>query len=222
MRSRRGLLVSGDGIDYQRLVEEALRDAVRRLLAEVAELGLPGEHYFYIGFRTGHPGVQMPRSLRDLYPEEMTIILQHQFWNLEVGEDAFSVELSFSASRQRLSIPFAALTTFADPSAEFALRFTPRLPGAAAAKGIKPAAPAAAAVASSKDTPQGEARRGRPPGHRRPGGGRRLANPASGAIGAPATAAPEQGTETDSPAPGAAGRRPGPGEVIRFDPSRRK
>ena len=118
--------LSSDGIDYQRFVEDALRDAVRRLLAGIAEHGLPGEHYFYIGFQTGHPGVAMPRSLRDLYPDEMTIILQHQYWNLEVLPDCFSVELSFSASRQRLTIPYLALTMFADPSAEFALRFTPR------------------------------------------------------------------------------------------------
>jgi hypothetical protein len=99
---RREPRLSRDSIDYQRLVEDALRDAVRRLLAEVAELGLPGEHSFYLGFRTRHPGVLMPRSLRDLYPEEMTIILQHQFWNLEVGADAFSLKLS---STEKASAP---------------------------------------------------------------------------------------------------------------------
>jgi hypothetical protein len=122
--------MTSDSIDYQRFVEDALRDAVRRLLAQVAESGMPGESYFYIGFRTGHAGVTMPRVLRDLYPEEMTIILQHQYWNLEVEEDGFCVELSFSGSRQQLCVPFAALTTFADPSAEFALRFVPLTPGA--------------------------------------------------------------------------------------------
>jgi hypothetical protein len=142
--------LSSDSIDYQRFVEDALRDAVRRLLADVADQGMPGGHYFYFGFHTGHPAVVVPRSLRDLYPEEMTIILQHQFWNLEVHPDLFSVELSFSASRQRLSIPFAALTTFADPSAEFALRFSPRLPGGPEARGVT-AAPAAAAASTSGD-----------------------------------------------------------------------
>jgi hypothetical protein len=171
--------LSSDGIDYQRFVEDALRDAVRRLLAEVAEQGLPGEHHFYIGFHTAHPGVVMPRSLRDLYPEEMTLILQHQFWNLEVDADGFAVELAFSGSRQRLAVPFAALTLFADPSAEFALRFRPKLPGAAEVSGIVKR-PAAAASAS-----------------------------------------PQPGADT-SGAAGAAAPRPAPGDVIRFDPSRRK
>lgn len=112
-------------IDYQSILQDALRDAVRRVMAQVAEHGLPGEHHFYIGFRTGHPGVEIPRFLHAQYPEEMTIILQHQFWGLTVEEDAFSVFLSFGGNRQRLEIPFAALTAFADPAAQFALRFAP-------------------------------------------------------------------------------------------------
>lgn len=112
-------------IDYPSILQDALRDAVRRVLAQVAEHGLPGEHHFYIGFRTDYPGVEIPRFLRDQYPEETTIILQHQFWGLTVEDDAFSVILSFGGSRQRLVIPFAALTAFADPAAQFALRFAP-------------------------------------------------------------------------------------------------
>src|ERR1700730_8644545 len=151
--------MSSDTIDYQRLVENALRDVVRRVLADVAEEGLPGDHHCYIAFRTGHPGVVMPRSLRDLYPEEMSLILQHRFWNLAVDDDGFAVELTFSGSRQRLEIPFAALTMFADPSAEFALRFVPRAAGAttavsataatsATSAGSAPVTPAAVAAAS--------------------------------------------------------------------------
>jgi hypothetical protein len=112
-----------DKIDYSAILQDALRDAVRRVLEQVAEHGLPGEHHFYIGFRTAFPGVEVPRFLRDQYPEEVTIILQHQFWGLEVTPDAFSVLLTFGGSRQRLMVPFAALTTFADPSADFGLRF---------------------------------------------------------------------------------------------------
>jgi hypothetical protein len=112
-----------DKIDYPALLQEALRDAVRRVLEQVAEHGLPGEHHFFIGFRTRFPGVEVPRSLREQYPEEITIILQNQFWGLEVDSEAFSVLLSFGGSRQRLLVPFAALTTFADPSADFGLRF---------------------------------------------------------------------------------------------------
>lgn len=112
-----------DEIDYPAILQDALRDAVRRVLEQVAEHGLPGEHHFYIGFRTDFPGVEVPRFLREQYPQEMTIILQHQFWGLEVAPEAFSVLLNFGGSRQRVAVPFAALTTFADPSADFGLRF---------------------------------------------------------------------------------------------------
>jgi hypothetical protein len=112
-----------DKIDYPAILQEALRDAVRRILEQVAEHGLPGEHHFYVGFHSRFPGVEVPRFLREQYPEEITIILQNQFWGLEVDPEAFSVLLSFGGSRQRLKVPFAALTTFADPSADFGLRF---------------------------------------------------------------------------------------------------
>jgi len=110
-------------IDYAAILQDALRDAVRRVLEQVTEHGLPGEHHFYIGFRTDFPGVEVPRFLREQYPEETTIILQHQFWDLEVTPEWFSVLLSFGGARQRLTVPFAALTAFADPSADFGLRF---------------------------------------------------------------------------------------------------
>lgn len=119
--------VDTDHIDYQKLLQESLREAlrgaVRKILALVAEEGLPGEHFFYIGFRTDRPGVHIPRLLRDQYPEEMTVVLQNQFWDLDVDSESFSVTLAFGGSRQRLTIPFHALTAFADPSAEFGLRF---------------------------------------------------------------------------------------------------
>jgi uncharacterized protein len=117
------LLDTGEEFDYQAIVQDALRDAVRRVLATVAERGLPGAHYFYIGFRTDEPGVEMPRGLREQYPHEMTVILQNQYWNLEVEAESFSVSLSFNGVRERLTVPFAALTAFVDPSAEFGLRF---------------------------------------------------------------------------------------------------
>lgn len=111
-----------DKIDYPALLQQAMRDIVRRVLEQVAEHGLPGEHHFYIGFRTDAPGVDIPRMLHDQYPQEMTIILQNQFWGLEVTPEAFSVVLSFGGSRQRLLVPFAALTAFADPAVDFGLR----------------------------------------------------------------------------------------------------
>lgn len=125
-------------IDYAQLVQDALRDAVRRVLEQVAEHGLPGEHHLFIGFRTAYPGVEVPRFLRDQYPEEVTIILQHQFWGLEVSPEAFSLLLSFGGSRQRVMVPFAALTTFADPSVDFGLRFDARLPGDPPASSVAP------------------------------------------------------------------------------------
>lgn len=129
-----------DKIDYHAILQDALRDAVRRVLEQVAEHGLPGEHLLYVGFRTNFPGVQVPRFLRDQYPEEVTIVLQHQFWGLEVTPEDFSVLLSFGGSRQQVVVPFAALTAFADPSADFGLRFeaTPS-EGAAPAPAPEPA-----------------------------------------------------------------------------------
>jgi len=110
-------------IDYPAILQDALRDVVRRVLEQVAEYGLPGEHHLYIGFRTDFPGVQVPRGLRQQYPEEVTVILQNQFWGLEVTPEDFSVILAFGGTRQRILVPFAALTAFADPSADFGLRF---------------------------------------------------------------------------------------------------
>jgi uncharacterized protein len=117
-----------DKIDYPALLQQAFRDVVRQALAQVAQYGLPGAHYFQIAFRTDAPGVEIPRFLRDQYPQQMRIDLEHQFWDLEVTQEAFSVVLSFGGSRQLLIIPFAALTAFADPSADFGVRlgFLPR------------------------------------------------------------------------------------------------
>ncbi len=115
--------MSEDALKYDRMVEDALRTVVRRALTLVAENGLPGDHNFYITFRTGNSGVEMPDHLREHYPGEMTIVMQHQFWGLDVGEDAFAVTLTFSGAPERLSIPFEAISAFADPSVRFALQF---------------------------------------------------------------------------------------------------
>src|SRR5436853_5120906 len=105
------------------MVERALRGVVRDALARVAQEGPRGAHHFYIGFATRMPGVVIPDSLRERFPEEMTIVLQHQFWDLEIGEESFSVSLSFQKQLERLTIPFAAIRSFADPSVNFALEF---------------------------------------------------------------------------------------------------
>jgi hypothetical protein len=116
-----------DKIDYPAILQDALRGAVRQVLEQVAEHGVPGNHQLYVGFRTDFPGVQVPRFLRDQYPEEVTIVLQHQFWALEVTPEDFSVLLSFGGARQQVVVPFAALTAFADPTADFGLRFDAKL-----------------------------------------------------------------------------------------------
>ena len=108
---------------YDRMVEEALLGVVRRALTSVAEHGLPGNHHFYITFRTDHPEVVLPDHLRQRYPGEMTIVLQHQFWGLEVEEEAFEVTLSFNDVPERLVVPFEAVVAFADPSVRFGLQF---------------------------------------------------------------------------------------------------
>ncbi len=114
-----------DPLDYPQLVQEALRDIVRRCLEIVAEQGLPGGHHFYVTFRTQAPGVILPPELADRYPDEMTVVVQHQFRDLLVGDDEFSIALSFAGLWKELTIPFAALSSFVDPGAEFGLRFTP-------------------------------------------------------------------------------------------------
>ncbi|MFO1050023.1 MAG: ClpXP protease specificity-enhancing factor SspB [Geminicoccaceae bacterium] len=111
-------------IDYGRLVETALRTVVRDVLAGLAKEGAPPPHHFYVTFRTRHPGVVIPEFLRDRYPVDMTIVLQHQFWDLVVDDEGFAVTLSFSDQLQRLRIPFTAIKVFADPGVEFGLQFT--------------------------------------------------------------------------------------------------
>jgi hypothetical protein len=111
-------------IPYDEIVQDALRAVVGRVLGEVEQTGaLPGEHHFYITFKTRMPGVSIPKHLIERFPDEMTIVLQHRFWDLKVEEDAFSVGLSFGGVPSTLHVPFAAVTQFHDPAVEFALTF---------------------------------------------------------------------------------------------------
>ena len=112
-----------DLFHYDKLVERALRGVIRDVLARVAQEGVRSAHHFFIGFATTAPGVVIPPRLLERFPAEITIILQHQFWDLEIGDEAFSVSLSFDKQIERLTIPFAAIRSFADPSVEFALAF---------------------------------------------------------------------------------------------------
>ena len=112
-----------DLIGYNALVENGLRSVVREALRRVAAEGWPGTHHAYITFKTAAPGVEVPDFLHTRYPDELTIVLQHQFWDLEVDDDSFSVTLSFNKVGQRIVVPFAALTSYADPSVKFGLQF---------------------------------------------------------------------------------------------------
>jgi len=110
-------------LSYERMVEDALRGVLRQALRITQAQGLPGQHHFYITFETTHPGVNIAASLNALHPNEMTIVLQHQFWDLQVYEEYFEITLSFSGVQQHLVVPFAAVTAFADPHAKFGLQF---------------------------------------------------------------------------------------------------
>ncbi len=112
-----------DLIRYDLLVQDALRGVVRRVLTEAAREGLPGDHHFFISFRTRAPGVRLSNRMREQYPEEMTIVLQHQFWDLVVGEQGFEVGLSFQGKAEILAIPYTAVTGFFDPPVDFGLKF---------------------------------------------------------------------------------------------------
>jgi uncharacterized protein len=112
-----------DQIRYDLLTQQALRGVVRSVLTDAAKKGLPGDHHFYISFDTRADGVRLSDRLRAQYPEEMTIILQHQFWDLKVGEGDFEVGLSFGGIPERLTVPFEAINGFFDPSVQFGLQF---------------------------------------------------------------------------------------------------
>ncbi len=123
-----------DFLEYDRLVEDAMRGVVRQALAQVAEKGTPGNHHFYITFLTRHPAVIVPPRLVSQYPDTMTIVLQHQYYGLDVHSTHFEVTLSFNRVQERLHIPWEAVTVFHDPSVDFGLRFS--------RQGVEPLLPA--------------------------------------------------------------------------------
>jgi len=183
-----------DHIRYDLLVQDALRGVVRTVL-EDARKGLPGDHHFYITLDTRAEGVQLSPRMRAQYPEEITIVLQHQFWDLEVTEDRFEVGLAFGGVTERLTVPFTAITGFSDPSVQFGLQFTQIAEGAAEAENAGgESAPAAKGPAEHKTAP---------------------AVPNIAAVTTardPAPAAPED--DPDKPSAG--------GEVVRLDRFRKK
>ena len=143
-----------DHIRYDVLARDALRGVLRRVLSDAAEHGLPGEHHFFITFLSTAEGVKLSPRLLAQYPEEMTVILQHQFWDLVVTEDRFEVGLSFGGIPERLVVPFNSIKSFFDPSVQFGLQFDPSESGAEAPAANLPAvaAPSALTVASPPAT----------------------------------------------------------------------
>lgn len=116
-------------INYEDMVQQALVNVVRDLLHQASSKGLPGNHHFYITYNTDHPGVELPDYLREQYPESITIVVQYEFWDLNIHEDHFEITLSFNNLHERLVVPFDAMTSFVDPSAKFGLQFTPTMTG---------------------------------------------------------------------------------------------
>lgn len=110
-------------IDFPGLIDEAMRNVVRKALDIASDSGLPGEHHFFISFRTDYPGVEISDVLLEKHPQEMTIVLQHQFWDLKVDDDKFAITLSFNNVPEKLVVPFQAMSAFADPSVKFGLQF---------------------------------------------------------------------------------------------------
>jgi len=200
-----------DHIRYDLLAQEALRGVLRTVLSDAAKNGLPGDHHFFVTFDTCADGVRLSQRMRAQYPKEMTIILQHQFWDLSVSEDAFEVGLSFGGVPERLSIPFVAVRGFYDPSVEFGLQFEQIGAAPAEAGGAKPEplpAPKKTGAEPANSPMQLKPRRTTP------------AVPA-----APAPANPEtvvSGDQAAKPAEEPADKSAGGGEVVRLDRFRKK
>jgi hypothetical protein len=158
--------MSKDLIRYDLLVQDALKGVVRKVLGDAAKDGLPGDHHFYVSFRTDFPGVRISPRLREKYPEDMTIVLQHQFWDLAMTETSLEVGLSFSGVPERLFIPFDAVTGFFDPSVQFGLKFElhDKAEDATTSRDEKPAkgAAGAAGLVEVQKKPSGPAARSAP------------------------------------------------------------
>ena len=190
-----------DQIRYDILAQEALRRVVHDVLADAAKNGLPGEHHFYISLDTRAEGLRISARLREQYPEEITIILQHQFWDLAVSEEKFEVGLAFGGVPEKLVVPFAAIKGFFDPSVQFGLQFETITEPQADAANAPAESPAARKTSETSEKPRKPAR------HQPP-----QKSPASPP--APAATGPKL-VETEPPKPGGA-------EVVRLDRFRKK
>jgi hypothetical protein len=195
-----------DHIRYDILAQDALRGLVRRVLTDAVKKGLPGEHHFFITFDTQHDAVRLSQRLREQYPDEMTVVLQHQFWDLKITDEAFEVGLSFSGVAERLYIPFEAITAFADPSVQFALQFETLTE--APEEGVEAPAPLRSvdkpATAKPADKSSADKSKAKPEPVR--------SVPAAGKPAAPASSTDDNDGPPDKPG----------GEVVRLDRFRKK
>lgn len=203
-----------DLIRYDLLAQDAMLGVVRRVLTDAAREGLPGDHHFYITFDTRAPGVRLSNRMREKYPQEMTVVLQHQFWDLAVTEHTFEVGLSFGGIPERLLVPYEAIKGFFDPSVQFGLQFD--------VAGVAPeaAAPAERDPAAEQPEPAAPAVAGKSRGAAR------------GAASEPEEAAPVEASHNEEPAAGenagkdsaakAAGAPQGGAEVVSLDKFRKK
>jgi hypothetical protein len=192
-----------DHIRYDILAQEALRGVVRTVLDDAAKNGLPGDHHFYITFDTHAEGVRLPPRLLAQFPEEMTIVLQHQFWDLTVDEAAFEVGMSFGGIPERICIPFAAIKGFVDPSVQFGVKFENLAENAAEAH------PPADAAAPAK---RGHAKSARPGAAHK----QTRTTPEIPAVPKPAN------PQTETPPDNGPTRPAGGAEVVRLDRFRKK
>ena len=193
-----------DYIRYDILAQNALRGVVRTVMADAAKKGLRGEHHFKISFDTTAAGVKLSPHLREQYPQEMTIVLQHQFWDLEVGDEAFEVGLSFSGIPERLRVPFEAITGFFDPSVEFGLQFATVIEEDEEEEG--------------EDSPQAKLK---PPVPMKPAERKSPAKPATGPRAVPSPPTQDEEPDGDGDKPRTGGKTSG-AEVVRLDRFRKK
>jgi hypothetical protein len=195
-----------DHIRYDLLAQEALRGVVRRVLADAAKNGLPGDHHFFVTFDTRAEGVRLSQRMRAQYPEEMTVVLQHQFWDLSVSDDGFEVGLSFGGVPEKLAIPFTAVKGFFDPSVQFGLQFE-QGGEAAAEENANQVTPSSPEPAEGEATPL-------PAGLKT-----RRAAPAVSAVPMPANPPPAGSEQPTAPQPDKSMNR---GEVVPLDRFRKK
>jgi hypothetical protein len=203
-----------DHIRYDLLTQEALRDVIKTVLTDAAVKGLPGDHHFFVTFDTRAEGVRMSPRLRAIYPEDMTIVLQHQFWDLAVSDSDFEVGLAFNGIPERLHIPLKAVKAFFDPSVQFGLQFAVETENRAANGDEKAETPPHTALEQKLAAPRKKSKQDRKQ-ETKPASGAEPVSPASDS--AKTLADPTPAAAEDTPARPATG-----GEVVRLDRFRKK